>query len=388
VFRTFDQKIKEGQAKFVVKIAIDALGINKFGGGRTATIFLLQKLFELDTKNQYLVALSAYEPSLDTPAGNVKQWIIPIRNRFLVRVFAQLTFPLKINGYDVVHFTKNLNLVGPLPPQIVTIFDVTILLHPELMPKIDYWYYKNIQKYTLRKAQRVITISKDVANGVKQFYGIPEELIRVVYLAAAEHFKQSSAEQIKAIREKYLLPEEYFVHVGHLDRKKNLTNLVRAFNIARQKTGFQGKLVLVGELYPKGHDAELVPTIHNLGLDNDVVFTGGVPDVDLPAILSGAMAKVFPSIHEGFGLAVIEAMACGTPVIVGRAGAVEEIVEDSGIILDQVDIDSIAEALIRIIKDNDLRINLSRKGLERSFNFSWEKAAAQTLKIYQELARG
>jgi glycosyltransferase involved in cell wall biosynthesis len=371
-----------------MRIAIDALGINKFGGGRTATIFLLQKLFEIDTKNHYLVVLSAYEPSLDTTAGNVKQWIIPIKNRFLVRVFAQLTFPLKLRGYDVVHFTKNLNLVGPLPPQIVTIFDVTILLHPELMPKIDYWYYKNIQKYTLQKAQRVIAISKDVANGIKKFYGISEERIRIVYLAAAGHFKQSTAEQIKIIREKYSLPEKYFIHVGHLDRKKNLTNLIKAFDIARQKTGFQGKMVLVGEQYPKGHDAELVPTINSLGLGNEVIFTGGVPDADLPAILSGAMAKVFPSIHEGFGLAVIEAMACGTPVIVGRAGAVEEIVEDNGILLDRVDIETIADALVRIINDDGLRNQLSQRGLERSINFSWEKAATQTLEIYQEIARG
>jgi len=371
-----------------MKIAIDALGINKFGGGRTATIFLLQSLCALDTQNQYQIALSAYEPTLNTPAGNVKQWIIPIKHRFLVRFFAQLAFPTRFKGYDVVHFTKNLNLIGPLPPQIVTMFDVTILLHPELMPRIDYWYYKNIQRVMLRKAQRVITISKDVAKGVMQFYGIPEERIRVVYLAAAEHFKPSTAEQIKAVREKYSLPEEYFVHVGHLDRKKNLTNLVRAFNLARQKTGFKGKLVLVGERYPKGHDAELVPTIHELGLDHEVIFTGGAPDADLPAIFSGAMAKVFPSIHEGFGLVVIEAMACGTPVIAGRAGAVEEIMQDDGILLDRIDAESIAEALARLIQDKDLRLELSKKGLDRSRNFSWKKAASQTLEVYQELARG
>ena len=371
-----------------MRIAIDALGINKFGGGRTATLFLLQKLFEMDTQNQYLVALSDYEPSLATTAGNVKQWIIPIKNRFLVRIIAQLIFPFKLRGYDVVHFTKNLNLVGPLPPQIVTMFDVTILLHPELMPRIDYWYYKYIQKYTLRKAQRLIAISKDVAEGVKKFYGIPDEIIKVIYLAPAEHFKRSSMDQIKIVRKKYSLPEKYFIHIGHLDRKKNLTNLVKAFYITRQKTGFEGKLVLVGEKYPKGHDAELVPTINNLGISNEVIFTGGIPDEDLPAVLSGALAKVFPSIHEGFGLAVIEAMACGTPVIVGRAGAVEEIVADNGILLENIEVETIAEALIQIITDDSLRSQLSKKGLERSINFSWQKAAEQTLEIYYEFSRG
>ncbi len=368
-----------------MKIAIDAIGINKFGGGRTATLKLLEALFALDTQNEYVVAVSAIEPTLNTTAGNVTQWVVPVKNRFLVRLYAQVIFPIKFRRFDLVHFTKNLNLVGPLPPQVVTIFDLTALLHPELMPKIDYWYYNTIQKATIRQAKRVIAISEDAAKGVEAFYRIPRERIRVVYLAAGTHFVPAPVDAIQKVRAKYGIAERYFIHVGHLDRKKNLTTLVRAFGQARRQTGFDGHLVLVGEEYPKGHDAALIPTIEELGLKGDVIFTGGAPDHELPVLLSGAIAKVYPSIHEGFGLAAIEALACGTPLITGRSGAVGEVVGDAGIVLDALDVGSISNAMARLIQDTELAEDLRRRGLQCAQKFSWRESARQTLEIYKEV---
>lgn len=368
-----------------MKIAIDAIGINKYGGGRTATLRLLQTLFHIDSQNEYVVAVSAYENAFETPSHNVTQWVIPIRNRFLVRLYAQFAFPLRFNGFDLIHFTKNLNLLGPLPPQVVTVFDMTHVLHPELIPKIDYWYYKVIQKYMLRAAKRIIAISHDAGEGIHRIYGIPWNRIRVIHLAAAEHFKPASQEEIERVRSKYKLPKKYFVHVGHLDRKKNLTALVNAFFIMKHQTQFDGKLVLVGEKYPKGHDPNLFLAIQSLGLQEEVIFPGGIPDDDLPAVLSGAIAKVFPSIHEGFGLAPLEAMACATPVIASTAGAVKEVVGDSGILLSNTDPEEIARAMTMLLNNPDMRTKLSQKGYERSRQFSWRKAAEQTLSVYQEV---
>lgn len=370
-----------------MKIAIDAIGINKFGGGRTATLKLLEALFRMDKENEYVVAVSAKEPIFENGAGNVKQWIIPIKNRFLVRLYAQILFPFKFRNFDVIHFTKNLNLIGPLPPQVVTIFDLTALLHPELMPKVDFWYYGTIQKLTIRLAKRVIAISKDAAKGVQKYYHIPAERICVVYLAAGEHFKPESVDVIQNVRSKYGISDNYFIHVGHLDRKKNLPLLVRAYDHACKQTGFTGNLVLVGEAYPKGHDESLVPTIEQLGLKEKVIFTGGASDEELPALLSGAIAKVFPSVHEGFGLAAMEALACGTPLITGHSGAVSEVVGDAGIVLDTITVDSVASAMVRLIEDKQLRKELHGKGVERAGRFSWKEAARQTLEIYREVAR-
>lgn len=369
-----------------MKIAIDAIGINKFGGGRTATLKLLEALFQLDTENEYVVAVSAVEPTFENGAGNVRQWVIPVKNRFLVRIYAQMMFPREFRDFDVIHFTKNLNLVGLLPPQVVTIFDLTALLHPELMPRVDYWYYSTVQKFTMRQAKRVIAISKDAAKGVEQYYRTPSERIRVVYLAAGEHFKPMPESAVQTARAKYGISEDYFIHVGHIDRKKNLTLLVRAYDQACKQTGFTGNLVLVGEAYPKGHDANLIPTIEALGLKEKVIFTGGATDAELPALLSGAIAKVYPSVHEGFGLAAIEALACGTPLITGHSGAVSEVVGDAGIVLDTITVDKVACAMVRLIEDTQLRQDLHRRGLERAGLFSWKEAARQTLEIYREAA--
>lgn len=368
-----------------MRIAIDAVGINKYGGGRTATLKLLQELFKIETNNEYVVALSAFEPTLISKYGNVNQWIIPIQNRFLSRIYMQIVFPLKFWNFDLIHFTKNLNLIGLKPPQVITVFDMTHVLHPEIIPLFDHFYYKFIQKYTLRTAKKIIAISYDAAQGLQNIYNIPAEKIQVIHLAAGDHFKPIQNDSVDIIKQKYELPDQYFIHVGHLDRKKNLTNLVQALKIVKVKTGFNGKLVLVGEKYAKGHDAELIPTINALHLENDVIFTGGVPDSDLPGLLSGAIAKVFPSKHEGFGLAPLEALACATPVIASSAGAVTEVVGDSAIILPNTSPESIADAMIRILSEPGLREELSQKGYKRSANFSWSKAAHQTLEIYNQV---
>lgn len=133
----------------MAKIAIEALGIHDFGGGRTATLMLLEALFAIDTENQYLVILSQYEPSLASVSGNVRQWIAPFKNRFMLRIWAQLLIPFVTRRYDLVHFAKNLGVFGLTSPNIVTIYDMTTLVHPELFPYFDVWYWQHIQKRTL-----------------------------------------------------------------------------------------------------------------------------------------------------------------------------------------------------------------------------------------------
>jgi len=370
-----------------MKIAIDAIGINKFGGGRTATINLLRAISKIDLENQYLIALSAPEPDLETNFGKMVQWIIPVQNRFLSRIYLQLVFPFKCIGYDVVHFTKNLNLVGIRAPQVVTVFDMTHVLYPKIVPPFDRIYYKLIQNHMLQTASAIIAISHDAAQGLHKIYKIPSDKIRVVYLGVSDLFKPSSEENIQKIKHKYKISDQYFIHVGHLDKKKNLVNLVKGFRIIKDRINFSGCLVLVGPKYPKGHDPDLIPTIKQLHLENDVIFTGQVPDCDLHDLLSGAIAKIFPSMHEGFGLAPLEAMACATPVIASKAGAVSEVIGDTGLLLADTDPSTIADAMEMIYQNEDLRKKLKSRGLERAKEFKWEKAAKQTLQIYTEVRR-
>ncbi len=371
-----------------MRIGIDALGIIKAGGGRTATVNLLRPLFEIDTHNEYLVALSAYEKIFETPAGNVHQWVMPVRNRFLKRVYAQVAFPVKMRGYDALHFTKNLSLWGPLPPKIMTVYDLSMLLLPELMPSSDRWYWSTLQKRAVQDADCVITISKSAAKDIVRFYEVPEERIRVIYPGLDTRFCPAAPEKIAQARAKYHLPERYLVHVGRIDPIKNLTTAVKAFARLRESGAYDGKLVLVGEVYKKTPDLNLVPTIEQLGLQNDVVLAGYADnyifDEDLPAVISGATAMIFPSLNEGFGFAPLEGMACGTPVIASKAGSLPEVLGDAAVFLETNDANCLAREMERVVTNAVLREELRLKGLAQAKQYNWYESARQTLKVYEE----
>jgi glycosyltransferase involved in cell wall biosynthesis len=368
-----------------MRIAIEALGIHYFGGGRTATLSLFEPLFSLDTENEYLIFLSQPEPSLETQSGNVHQYIVPIKNRFLLRLWAQLFIPWLTRTHDLVHFAKNLGVFGVRPPYLVTIYDMTTLVHPELLPAFDVWYWKHVEKQTLKNAACTIAISKVTAADIGHYYAIKEGSIRIIYPAYSNLFHIATPLEIASVRNKYQLPEKYLIHVGRIDRKKNLTTLVRAFAQFRMMTKTDIKLVLVGEDYQKSRDINLHPTIKDLGLTDQVIFTGRVPDLDLPSLYSGAFLAVFPSIHEGFGLAPIEAMACGVPVIANEAGALREATGDAAWLLPSLTVDSISEAIRRLTQDAGLRAELRQRGLARSDLFRGENTARETLSLYREI---
>ena len=369
-----------------MKIAIEALGIQNPGGGRTTTLNWLQHMLVQAPDNQYLLFLSKYEPSLETRSGNVQQRIAPTTNRFLSRVWLQFLLPGATRGYDLVHFVKNLDVLGLQVPSVVTIHDLTILLYPELLPSVDLWYWKTIQKRTTFKASKVIAVSQTTANDLQRLYGLPAERIRVIYGAIGSFLKPATEAEIAAVRQKYGIKSPYFFHVGRLDRKKNLTFLVKAFYGFLQESQTDAQLVLTGEIYSKAQDEDLLPTIEKLGLQKQVIFTGRAPDEDLPGLFSGAIAAVYPTWHEGFGLAQVEALACGTPLIGHTAGAVVEAVGDAGILIDRLEPELFTNQMLRVYRQPELREQLRARGLAHAAQFNGERTARQTLEVYAEVA--
>lgn len=369
-----------------MKIAIDALGIHYFGGGRTATLRLLEALFDLDTQNQYLVALTQFEPSLQRP--NVRQWVAPVKGRLLVRLWAQILFPIRLRSYDLVHFIKNLGTFGVPTRQVVTIYDLTILRLPQIYPKVDVWYWKTLQRLTMRQADAVIAISESTAEDIEAIYGVGPEKTHIIFPAQSPHFRPALPEEIEQVRARYGLPEQYVVHVGRLDQKKNIPLILEGFARFREKSGYPGKLVFVGEEYRKCRDASIPAVVERLGLAEHTLFTGPMPDEDVPAVYSAALAFVFCSRHEGFGIVTLEAMACGTPVIITPLKAVLEAAGDAALVLEGEEADFLAQALEKIWHDPALRAALREKGLRRAAQFSWAEAARQTLALYEEVARG
>jgi glycosyltransferase involved in cell wall biosynthesis len=370
-----------------MRIAIDALGIHNYGGGRTATLMLLEGLLAADVNIQYRIYLTQREPTLNR--RNVSQIICPFKDRFLMRLWAQIVIPLQSRDFDLIHYTKNLGIFGLNKPSIVTIFDLTTLIHPELFPKFDVWYWKTLEKKTLLSASRVIAISETTGNDLELYYSLPKNKIKIIYPSIDPRFHPASDAEIELVRQKYNLPEGYIVHVGRIDRKKNLSLLVEAFAMVKGLSGtdFKDKLVLVGEIYNKSQDTDLLPTISRLGVSDDVLFTDRIPDQDLPPIISGAKAAVSASIHEGFGLAAVETLACGTPLIAYKAGALQEAVGDAALLLNVLDCQSLASAMKKINEEPELRKYLSEKGLVRASKYQRSYTANQTLSIYEEIFR-
>ncbi len=370
-----------------MRIAIDALGIHGYGGGRTATINQLKGLLTFGDRNIYHVFLSQPEPSLEAKTGIIKQVICPFKNRILMRAWAQLLFPIVQKEFDLIHFTKNLGVFGLRIPSVVTVYDLTTLLHPELFPQIDVWYWKNIEAKTLQRARKVIAISKTTAHDIEQFYSIPGERIRVIYPSIDPRFKPASPAQVIEVRKKYRLPDSYILHVGRIDLKKNLPLVTEAYALAKKghSAGFPEGLVLVGEVYKKGKDETLQPTIERLGLRKEVIFTGGIPDEDLPAIMTGAWVAVSASIHEGFGLAPIESMACGIPVIAYNAGALQETAGEGAYLIDDLNQENLAGAFIKLISEPGLRDKLSQQGIIQAQCYQRDLNAHQILDLYEEV---
>jgi glycosyltransferase involved in cell wall biosynthesis len=371
-----------------MRFAIDALGIDRPGGGRSATLNLLEPLLQADAENEYLVFLERSEPSL---AGyrHARQVIAPVRQRFAVRAWAQATWPRFLRREDVrvMHHTKNLVTLFNPCPSVVTIHDLTILVHPEIFPKIDVLYWRTIERFCVQQMERVIAVSDVTAHDLMRFYGTPQDKISVIYEGIDDVFRPASAEEIVRVRAKYGLPASYLLHVGSISPKKNLVTLARAYGRLIDQDTYAGGLVLVGRAYWKGGDEALDAYLAQEVGAGQVIRTGPVPQADLPALYSGADCFVFPSLHEGFGLVPLESLACGVPVIASRVGMLEHMLGDVAIFLDDpLDDVELAGRLARLLGGPDERERLRLKGLALAPSFSRSRAATETLALYRQLA--
>lgn len=368
-----------------MRIAIDALGITLPGGGRSATLNLLTALFKIDQENDYLLFLDRHEQTLI--ARNVRQYITGIEGRFAARLWAQLALPtlLRRERVAVVHYAKNLGAFFTPGATVVTVYDLSILICPDVYPGSDRVYWRFIEPITLRQAKRIIAISEDTARDIVNFYRIPRERIVVIYPGCDPRFRPLSAEEVSKVKQKYNLPDAFILHVGSISRKKNLVTLARAIAKLKQ-AGLNPRLVLVGRIYKKARDEALFRYIQRENLSNEVIWLGAVPDQDLPAIYNCATVLAFPSLQEGFGLVPLEAMSCGLPIITSGAGAIREVIGDAGLIVNNPMDESEWVLLVeQVLRDSSLRAQLRSRGLTRARMFSNEEAARQMLQIYRQV---
>ncbi len=271
---------------------------------------------------------------------------------------------------------------------VVTIHDLGYHYYPEAHTVFQNIYLRWSTRYNARAATRVVADSEATKRDLIHYYRIPEERIRVVYPGRDESLVPIVEPGAQArMRARYGLSDSYLLYVGTLHPRKNLVRLVQAFAIfLRSSLSPNLQLVLAGQ---KGwlYD-EVLTQVRKLGLTERVVLTGYVPDADLPVLLSGALAFVFPSLYEGFGLPMLEAMACETPVVCSNVSSLPEVAGEAALLVDPLDTESLVNAIGQIVTDEGLRRTLVERGLRQMQYFSWGRCAREILQILEDTGRG
>ncbi|MFN8176608.1 MAG: glycosyltransferase family 1 protein [bacterium] len=286
------------------------------------------------------------------------------------------------HGADVIHGPAFLIPTGPSrAAKVVTVHDLVAFTHPGTIPWKYSLYMRWLIRRAVRAAARVITVSERARREVARRLAVPSQRLDMIPHGVAGRFRPEGHAEIERVRVRYSLPHPYLLFVGNLEPRKNLPGLVRAFRLVRERLPRPTHLVVAGKIAWKS--AGLLAELGAPDLAHHVRTTGYVEPEDLPALYAGAEALVFPSLEEGFGLPVLEAMACGTPVIASDVGAVAEVAGDAAALVDPGSPESIANGILHVLTDPARSADLARRGLARAQCFSWEKTARETLASYE-----
>ncbi len=293
---------------------------------------------------------------------------------------------LQALGIDVLHSTHHtLPLTKVRARRVVTVHDLTFFRIPDRYPPARRLYMQTLTRLSASVAEAIIVPSKAVRDDVTRVLRIPSSKIAVVYEAAALQYRPIAREDAAAIAREHGIEGAYVLSVGSLEPGKNRARLIEALRRLRD-AGIDYRLVIVGQQAWK-YDSDFA-LVDALGMRDRVMFLGYVKQEHMPALYSGAIAFAFPSLYEGFGLGVVEAMACGTPVLTSSISATAEVAGDAAVLVDPALVADIADGLRRLLTDPALRADLSRRGLVRASQFSWRRAADETHAVYAATVAG
>ncbi len=376
-----------------LRIGFDATAAVRQGGGiGRYTRELLRALAAADAASDYrlfFASRSVVHPLPSLPS-NFRVTHLPVDDIWLVRVWQRARLPLPVNWLtgpiDLFHspdFT--------LPPvargtrTLLTIHDLSFIRDPESATPVLRNYLNAVVPRSVARADYVLADSQATRDDLAELYRTPAEKISVLYSGVHESFQPTTdPTALAAVRERYRLGDAPFVlAVGTLQPRKNYARLIQAFAHLPHSPTTRYDLVIAGG---KGwlYDS-IFAEVDQLGLRERVIFPGFVADADLPALYSAARVLAYPSVYEGFGLPMLEAMACGTPVVTSTASCLPEVAGDAALLVPPTDVDALAAALDRALADEALRADLIAKGLARARQFTWDKSARQLLDIYRRL---
>jgi glycosyltransferase involved in cell wall biosynthesis len=342
---------------------------------RQYSLLAVDESFELLAKEEQAPLIRSFSRS------NVKIYNDPIYS-----IVEQFRWISKIDPFGLMHiphYNAPLFYPGQL---IVTVHDVCHLAMKQFFPGMLKRIYSGpFLQRVLNKANFIITVSEFSKSEITKYYRIPKEKITVIYNGVSEAFQPIPAEVSKTVLQKHRLPETYLLFVGNVKPHKNITGLITSYKVALDRYPDLPPLVVLGQYtnlrkeFPK-----LTDLLRNEKLQRNIIFTGVLPGEDLPAIYSRALVFLFPSFYEGFGLSILEAMACGAPVVTSDCSSIPEIVDDAAYLINPNDQEMIIEAILKMATSTELQDTYRQRGFGLVKRYTWRRSAQQHLDIYQQ----
>lgn len=316
------------------------------------------------------------------PQRSINRGYKPWRMAVLLGHIARVPFNRLVPDAELFHSTEHLLLPLRGVPTVLTVHDLIFKLFPDYHKRLNFWYLNRAMPLYCARATAVIAVSEATKRDLVKYYNVDPAKVSVVYEAAATHFTPPTPAGIARVRQSYRLPERFLLHLGTIEPRKNLSRLLDAFQILRRSFPDLHLLLAGGRgwLYD-----DFFARIETEGLQDAVRPLGWVPDEDLPAIIGAAALAVQPSLYEGFGLPILEHMACGQVVAASHAASHPEVGGAAAAYFDPNSAEEMAATITRLLTDRAEYDERRALGLEQAARFSWERAARETVAIYDRL---
>ncbi len=347
---------------------------------------LLLHLAQVDQTNRYTIFTTRglSTRSLVLPANfRIRSSLLPTINPRVRIPWEQFIAPalLRMIGADAYHGVLNVMPLASPVPCVVTIHDLSPFLFPQTFRRINRIYTRWAIRVACRNAAQLLAVSEFTKQEIVRWLHVPPERITVTYNGVDQRFTPPDPAALAAFRQRAGLPERFILFVGTLEPRKNLPTLIEAYARIAKETDAPliiggGKGWLYNEIFAKAEQ---------LNLGDRVRFTGFIDDADLPLWYAAATVFTLPSLYEGFGIPLIEAMACGTPVVTTSSSSLPEVVGDAGLIVPPTDVDQLGAALLQLLRDANLHAELRERGLVRAQQFSWQTMAEKTRRVYENI---
>lgn len=293
---------------------------------------------------------------------------------------------LRRAGVELLHAMA---FVAPLAapcPFVVTVYDLSFLRYPEAFRPFNRWYLSRFTAHSVQRARAVLAISESTRQDVINLLGVPPDRVHTIYCGVDDEFRPLPVADIAAFKLARHLPDTFVLFLGTLEPRKNIEGLIRAYATWRQREAKAPPLIVAGG---KGwYYKHIFELVESLNLTNAIRFPGYIPQNELPLWYNAASLFVYPSHFEGFGLPVLEAMACGTPVITSTVSSLPEVAGpdgSTGRLIDPADPDALADAMADLINRPEQRAAMSQQALARAATFRWEKTAQETVAVYKQV---